>query len=165
MIVATTDHPARRSLRDPRRQTIHLLAAGIALLALLNILPMVVALHAPVSDRPANLLGGALLETWALGIVLIAVLHLVYLLYVLQLPDYSCVRVVSLFLLAVSTLYAVVLALRLLASEGNGLMRWLGLDSNVFSSSQEALWCFLMVLISGSLSYLAGRAASRLAAT
>ena len=161
IVVTPAPLPSRRQVRDPHKQAIQLVSAGVAILALLNTIPIVVAVRQPDSNAPATWLGGRVLEAWALAIILVTILQLVYLLYLLQLPDYSSLRMVSLLLLLISTSYALVLAVRLLASQGNGIMEMLGLDSNAFSSSQESLWCFLMTILTGVMSYVAGRAASR----
>jgi hypothetical protein len=162
LIVVTADSsPARRPVRDPHRQTLHLLAVAIAALALLSIIPIVVAMGQPLLEQPTSMAGGRVLQPWAMAIMLVAILHIAYMLYLLQLPDYSCVRVVSLFLLLVATSYAVMLGIRLLASGENRILESLGLEGNLFSSGQEASWCFLMMIITGVLSYLTGRAASR----
>ena len=97
------------------------------------------------------------LERWACAVLLVGMLELSYAVYLLQLPDWSSLRVVSFVTLGIAAVYAAVAGIRLLAASGNRVMEFWELDGNVFSSSQEALWCFLMVLLTGSLSYLAGR--------
>ena len=58
--------------------------------------------------------------------------------------------------LVVAGIYATAAAIRLLAAEGNRATAFWDLDGNAFSSSQEALWCFLMVVLTGLLSCFAG---------
>lgn len=160
-IVVTPAAVPRRPLGNPLLQTIYLLAAAVAAVAIVSVIPIVLALRQPLPEQSPSWIGVPVLEPWALAVILLAILHLAYVLYLLQLPDYSCMRVVALFLLLVSTSYAGVLGIRLLASNGNRIMESLGLDSNRFSADQEAAWCFLMTTLTGVLSYLAGRAASR----
>jgi hypothetical protein len=160
-LIVTTDEPLqRRGHQSAHAQTIQLLAVALSVMALLSILPVAVAMRAPVAMPQATWLGGRLLEPWGLAAILVAILHLVYMLYLIQLQDYSCVRVVSLFWLLVASGYALLLAIRLLASQQNRFIDMLALDQNLFSSNQEALWCFLMTTLSGVLSYAAGRAAT-----
>ncbi|MFO7903629.1 MAG: hypothetical protein ACQESR_07345 [Planctomycetota bacterium] len=162
IIVINTDSSApHRPAVDPSWLTVRLLALGIAVLALLDVVPVVVAARQSWGGHPTQWLHAHMLEPWALAVILVAILHLVYMIYLLQLPDYSCVRVVSCFLLVISTAYAIVLGVRLLAPSGNRLMTSLALESNPFSAQQESLWCFLMMTLTGVLSYLAGRAASQ----
>ncbi|MFW6172031.1 MAG: hypothetical protein ACODAD_16205 [Planctomycetota bacterium] len=146
---------------DPSLLTVRLLAVGIAVLALLDVFPVVVAARQGWGEPPTQWIDAHMLEPWAMAVILVAILHLVYMVYLLQLPDYSCVRVVSCFLLVISTAYAIVLGVRLLAPSSNRIMTSLALERNPFSSQQESLWCFLMMTLTGVLSYLAGRAASQ----
>jgi hypothetical protein len=79
-----------------------------------------------------------------------------YAVYVWQLADWSALRVVSWMTLMVASVYAVAAAIRGLATTGNRVTAYWDLDGNVFSSNQEFLWCFLMVVLTGLLSYLTG---------
>jgi hypothetical protein len=49
---------------------------------------------------------------------------------------------------------------RLLGTDDNRVLSLLALNRNALSTSQEALWCVLMALLSGLASFLAGRHAS-----
>lgn len=161
IVVKTDPSGLRHPTVDSSLLTVRLLAVGIAVLALLDVLPVVVATRQAWGESPTQWIHAHMLEPWALAAMLLAILHLVYMIYLLQLPDYSVVRVVACFLLVISTAYAIVLGVRLLAPGSNRLMTSLALESSPFSSRQEALWCFLMMTLTGVLSYLAGRAASQ----
>lgn len=161
IVIDTEPSRLHKGPTDTSGRTIRLLAVAMAVLALVGTLPIVLATPQPLAEPPTNWLSGQVLEPWALLVIVAAVLHLVYLIYLLQLPDYSCVRVVSLFLLVIATSYALVLGICMLAPTGNRVVELLALDSNRFSSQQESLWCFLMMTLTGALSYLAGHAASR----
>ncbi len=156
IVVETQVSPRRHTQRSRELQAVTWITAALALIALLSVVPVVVA-----QLESTGQLASPILERWALAIVLAAILHVVYILYLIQFPDWSCVWVVSLFLLLVTTLYATLLGIRLLAPDGNRIMELLELDGNQFSSAQEAGWCFLMVLITGVTSYLAGRVAAQ----
>ena len=98
---------------------------------------------------------------WACAALLLGFLELCYAVYLLQLPDWSSLRVVSIVTLGIAAVYAAVAGIRLLAAPGNRLMEFWELDGNVFSSSQEALWCLMLVLLTGSLSYAVGHLCTR----
>ncbi len=162
IVVAADASQSRRVSGDPNAQAIHLLAAGLVTLALLSTVPIILAMRQPLADQPISAFDGRLLAPWAVVILLTAILHFAYTIYLLQVRDYSCVWVVSLFLLAMSTGYALLLGMRLLAAEGNRVVAMLALDGNLFSSNQQTLWCFLMMTLTGVMSYQTGRTASRL---
>jgi hypothetical protein len=161
IVVPLPVHAPRISPYCVHRERRQLLSLALALLALVSVVPVALVLGQPATDAARNLLGAQPLDTWALLILLAFLLHLVYMLYLLQVPDWSATWVVSLFLLAVSTAYAALLGIRLLASAGNDVLGWLDLERNPFSRSQEILWCLLMTLLTGTLSYIMGRTAQR----
>lgn len=161
VVVPLPVHAPRISPQRIHRERRQLLALALVLLALVSVVPVGLVLAQGATDAARNLLGAQPLDTWALLILLAFLLHLVYVLYLLQVPDWSAPWVVSLFLLTVSTAYAALLGIRLLASAGNGVLGWLDLNRNPFSRSQEVLWCLLMTVLTGTLSYIMGRAAQR----
>ncbi len=156
IVIETDSTIVGRLPRSRKSHAVHWLAAAMAALALLSVVPIIVAQQQNLPQQTSPVL-----ERWAVAILLLAILHLVYMLYLIQLPDWSCVWVVSLFLLLVTTLYATLLGIRLLAPTGNQIMQSLELDGNLFSTSQEAGWCFLMVVTTGVTSYWAGRLGTR----
>ncbi|MHB0959267.1 MAG: hypothetical protein ACYC6N_13690 [Pirellulaceae bacterium] len=151
VIVVDTQFESRRhSHIDRERRMLGFLALALIMLALLGAVPAALALLQPGTFGPVRL------ERWAGAVLLLGILQLCYSVYLLQLPDWSSLRVVSFVTLAIAALYAGVAGIRLLAGPGNRIMEFWELDGNAFSSSQEALWCFMLVLLTGSLSYLAG---------
>jgi hypothetical protein len=126
------------------------MAAGLVVLAGIGLLPLGVDsflsrdVEMPRWDR------------WATAVCWLSMLEASYAVYVWQLVDRSAMRVVSWMTLVVAGIYATAAAIRLLAAEGNRATAFWDLDGNAFSSSQEALWCFLMVVLTGLLSCLAG---------
>lgn len=153
-IVVDTRSEARTSARGAReRHRFQAVGWSLMLLALINAVPVLTAvLQLQATSWIAH-------ERWALGILVLSVLQLCYAIYVLQLPDQSSARVVSYVTLAIAGLYAIVTGIRMLAAPGNRIMESLELDSNIFSSRRETLWCFAVVLLTGTVSYLASRAA------
>jgi hypothetical protein len=136
---------------DGDRSQLWLIALALLGLALLGAVPVAIALCAPKD------VGVVRLERWACAALLLGFLELCYAVYLLQLPDWSSLRVVSFVTLGIAAVYAAVAGIRLLAAPGNRLMEFWELDGNVFSSSQEALWCLMLVILTGSLSYVVGR--------
>jgi len=160
-IVAAPPWSPRGKRRDPRRPTLHLLCASIFLLALLNIAPVLVAIPSSAPDPSIVLPARHTLENWGVIGIALASLHVAYCVYLLQLPARASLSVVSLFLLLVASAYALLMAVRLFGTENHQLVQWLALDHHRFTAGQQALWCFLLVLLSGLVSYLTGRAATR----
>ncbi|MHB8970930.1 MAG: hypothetical protein ACYC3X_01130 [Pirellulaceae bacterium] len=150
IIVDTTVEFRTRLRGDRDRRSLRFVALALVLLAILGAVPVAVALLQPRDLNPVRL------ERWSCAVLLVGMLELSYAVFLLQLPDWSSLRVVSFVTLGIAAVYAAVAGIRLLAGSGNRIMEFWELDGNVFSSSQEALWCFLMVLLTGSLSYLAG---------
>ncbi len=101
----------------------------------------------------------AAIPTWALLTYLVAILHLAYAIYLVQLPDWSTVWVTTAITLMTSAAYATLLGLRLLVSDQHRLIHFLQLDINRFHAGQEAGWCFIMLMLTGVVSYFAGRSA------
>jgi hypothetical protein len=135
---------------DGARRQLWLIALALLGLAVLGAVPVALALCAP------NEFGAVRLERWACAVLLLGFLELCYTVYLLQLPDWSSLRVVSIVTLGIAAVYAAVAGVRLLAAPGNRLLEFWELDGNVFSSSQEVLWCLMLVLLTGSLSYVVG---------
>ncbi len=144
---------ARPSARvDPGRRLARTIGWCLALLSAISVLPVAIALWRSHSIA---------LERWALGLLILAALQLSYAVYLVQLPDWSSMRVVSIVTLGIAALYAVLAGMRMLAAPGNSVLEALELEGNLFSSRQQILWCFAMMLLTSSLSYLAGRASGR----
>lgn len=140
---------------DGTRRQLWLIALALMGLALWGAVPVAIAMCEPKE------FGAVRLERWACAALLLGFLELCYAVYLLQLPDWSSLRVVSIVTLGIAAVYAAVAGIRLLAAPGNRLMEFWELDGNVFSSSQEALWCLMLVLLTGSLSYAVGHLCTR----
>ncbi|MCP4812050.1 MAG: hypothetical protein GY888_06040 [Planctomycetaceae bacterium] len=94
---------------------------------------------------------------WTYLILIAGILQLAYAVYLYQLPDWSTVWVISLVSLIVTTLYAVLLVIRLLASDMNSVLVMLQLHYESVSVGKQAGWCFCMLLVYGTFTYFAGR--------
>lgn len=147
----------RANQRSAEHQAVQLLASAVVLVAAFNVIPVLLSVLGPRETWNAS----STLERWAVGLLWISIVYVVYAFYLVQIPDWSSIRVVALVTLTVTSLHAALAGLRLLVAGGNWLTQYLDLDGNRFSSAQEAGWCFIMVLLTGSLSYAAGRYSSR----
>jgi len=97
---------------------------------------------------------------WALLVLLVSFLQLAYAVYLVQLPDWTSVWVVTIFLLAVAGFYAMSLGLVFLASPTGWLLGSGGLQiADKMAEGKAALWCLCMIGISTVVAYFAGRLA------
>ena len=83
--------------RDHDQHMVQAIGWSLALLALLNAVPVAIVLLRPQDP------GATHLERWALGILLLGILQLCYAIYLLQVPDWSSARVVSFVTLGIAT--------------------------------------------------------------
>jgi hypothetical protein len=96
---------------------------------------------------------------WAWMLLLISAIQLAYALYLVQLPDWASVRVVSIVTLSLATGYAMLLGNLLLAERQGQLIRLLELTGRA-SQNRAAFWCLIMLSISILLAYFSGRISS-----
>jgi hypothetical protein len=92
-------------------------------------------------------------------LLLLGALQGVYALYLIQLPDWSTVWVVSIVMLVLAAGYAMLLAVLALGGGNTPLATALELDE--FADQRPELVCLILLALSGLLSYLLGRASYR----
>lgn len=126
------------------------LAAGLVVIALLGCIPVL-----PVwgSEGPEPL------PPWAVLFILVGVLQAAFAAYFALWPADASALVVASFGLLTTAGYAMLLAVRMLVRDDHAWSRFWQLDVNSFTRSQEAGWCFVMLLLVGMWTYLAGRLA------
>lgn len=106
-------------------------------------------LHAP---------GSSGIGRWALVVLLLGCVESAYAIYLLQLPDWTSVRVVAGILLCLAGLYAMGLAIVLIADPAGRLIGPGGLQlTDKLAGGRAALWCLCMVSLSAVLAFFAGR--------
>lgn len=149
-IVIRTHLEGPRPRMDPNERRVRIVAVSLIALALVGLIPLFVN---ALLTRDVESVGW---EHWATAAFWFSMLEFCYAVYVWQLADWSALRVVSWMTLLVAGVYAMAAAFRGLAANGNRVTAFWDLDGNAFSSSQEVLWCFLMVVLTGLLSYAAG---------
>ena len=136
--------------RDKRRLVLHL-GLSIAATAVVGALPAVLALaeqFGTESFLPT--------ERWIQVLLFITGIQIAYALYLVQLPDWSSVRVVSLVLMLVTAAYAMVLGVAIMSKEQSHIVRALDLIGRL-QGGKALSWCFLMLCLTGSVAYFSGR--------
>ena len=128
------------------RRTARGLAAGLACAAVLSLLPLVLTRHVDLRTAPP----------WALWIVILAVVQLVYAAWLANAPDWATVHVQMILSAAMTTIYAMAMTLVLLTPSTRTLI--LGLDE---VRRLGAAWCGLMVLIMAAATWYSGRTSTR----
>ena len=126
-------------------QTVQLLAATLAAVALFNAAPALVK-HANLATAP----------DWARIVLFISALQLVYVAWMASIPDWSTVWMGMLVFALVSTMYAVAMAVVMYTPLNSPL--GLGL-SDVRHSA--AGWCFAVLALNGMMTYVCGRVAGK----
>ena len=92
---------------------------------------------------------------WAYLQVFIAGLHIIYAIYLYQIPDWSTLRTIAFAMLVLAMLYGVVSS-GLLIGGGQGIIaHFLMLPSDLLN--QAAIWCVAMLCLATLISYLTGR--------
>lgn len=97
---------------------------------------------------------------WALVLFLLGVVQLAYAAFLVQLPDWTSVWVVTIYSLLLAAIYAAVLGLVLLSDETGIVVAALQL-SDKLAGGKAVLWCLSMVSISTILAFFAGRLSAR----
>lgn len=131
------------------------LTAAVAVVAILGMLPGLwdIVDHLRADSSPG-------IAPWAQVLCWVSCVQLVYCIYLVQLPDFSAVRVVAFVTLLIAAGYAMVLGLALLAKDQSQLVRALQLEDQLRGGRATA-WCFLMLCILSLLAYVAGRVGLR----
>ena len=125
-------------------QNVHLIACGMALAALFAAAPAL---------RHINL---AAAPDWARLVLLISAVQLAYVAWMVTLPDWSSVWVVMLVYAVVTALYCAGMALFMYTPADSPLA--LELDERARYSASG--WCAAVVLLTGMMTFVAGRASA-----
>jgi len=134
---------------------IYQLAAALVAAALFSVAPaiwdIVEYVQIPESQFVAR---------WALVLLLLGAVQIAYTIYLLQLPDWTSVWVITVYLLFLAALYAAVLGLVLISSDSGLVVGALQLADKL-AGGKAVLWCLCMVGISTILAFFAGRLSAR----
>lgn len=138
-----------------KRTGVYQLGLTVILAAVFGIVPAIMDifdhLRSPISPGVAP---------WAYLLLLAGTVQMAYAMYVMQLVDWSSVRMVSVFLLVLAAGYAMLLGLLLLGDRQNPVILTLGLGDKL-DGHKATGWCLVMVSITGWLAYFAGRMSAR----
>lgn len=123
-----------------KTQTVYMLGVGLALVVLASALPALG--HLNIVEAPG----------WARAVFLLAALQLVYIAWMMALPDWSTVWVGMWLFAVVAALYAMVLMIVTFTAPGKPMML------SLYDVQQTAKgWSAIMVLLMGLMSYMCGR--------
>lgn len=123
--------------------------------AIFSVFPSAWDLFAYASGTSASPLG-----RWAIVLGMLGVVQVAYAIYLIQLPDWTTVWMVTLFALASAALYAMALGLTIISGEDGWLVRFLQLHDKV-AGGKAALWCLCMMSVMTLLAFFAGRISVR----
>ncbi|MFP6750964.1 MAG: hypothetical protein VB855_04770 [Pirellulaceae bacterium] len=136
------------------RATIVGFAIGLLVLSAIEVIPALISIiQNSRLDEPEAL------HNWVYLLLLIGILQLAYAFYLWHLPDFSSLWVVSLSALAVATLHAFLLAIRILGDENHSIIARLQLNLETLSPGKQAGWCLVILILFGTYCYFAGRTA------
>jgi hypothetical protein len=127
---------------------------GLTLLGVTLVEMIPAMIHSVRTEFPFLTLSGA--PTWAQAVLALCLLQLVYILWMVTLPDWSTVWTMMLVYGAVSGVYGFGLAISLLTPRDQELMLQLEAVRRL-----TPLWCGAMVLLAFLAAFLCGRAGAR----
>ena len=132
------------------------IAVAVVLAALFGAMPAIWDVVETIRYRDAP--GSPFVARWALLMLLIGGVEAAYGLYLVQLPDWASVWVVTLVLLTITGFYAMGLAVVLIADPAGWLLGADGLQlTEKLTAGKAALWCLCLVSLSTILAFFAGR--------
>ncbi len=137
-----------------KRWAVYQFGIGLILAALFGAIPAVmdVVEHLRTVDSPG-------VSRWAYALLLLSGIQLAYAVYLIQLPDWSTVRVVSMVTLVLATVYAILLAVTTLATQDHQIIQFLELADKF--GKKATGWSVILLGISSLLAYLSGRISLR----
>ena len=138
-----------------RRWTVYQLAAAMILASLFSATPAVldIAEHLRSVDSPG-------VARWACLLLLAALVQFAYTIYMVQVPDWSTVWVVSLATLFWAFVYAMLVAVLIMGQPQSHVVQLLGLEDQLHGN-RAAGWCAIMLSLTCLLAYAAGRTSVR----
>ncbi len=138
-----------------RRWTVYQLAAAMILASLFSTIPAVLDIIEHL--RSVDSVGVA---RWAYLLLLVAMVQSAYTIYMVQLPDWGTVWVVSLATLILAFLYAMLVAVLIMGQPQSQIVQLLGLEDQMHGN-RAAGWCAIMLSLTCLLAYAAGRTSVR----
>lgn len=135
--------------------TVRWLATALLITGLIGIVPAIIdVVEHSLSDTSEGL------SRWACGLLLVGLLQCAYAVYLVQLPDWSSVWVVTCFSLVIAASYAAMFGLTLLSSDQGHFVQILDLADRLRGGKATA-WCLIMLSLMSLTSYFSGRVGTR----
>ncbi|MBI2477856.1 MAG: hypothetical protein HYV60_04190 [Planctomycetia bacterium] len=135
--------------------TVRWLAAAILITSFIGMVPAIIdVVEHSLSDTSDGV------SRWACGLLLVGVLQCAYAVYLVQLPDWSSVGVVTCFTLAIAASYAAMFGLTLMSSDQGHFVQLLDLADRLRGGKATA-WCLIMLSLMSLTSYFSGRVGAR----
>ena len=131
------------------------LAAAVIAAALFSLFPSMWDLI----DYLQNLQGAAVAR-WAIVVGVLAAVQIAYAIYLIQLPDWTTVWMVTLFALGCAAIYAMALGLTVISGKDGSLVHFLQLSEQI-AAGRAPLWCLCMMSVMTLLAFFAGRISVR----
>ena len=131
------------------------LAAAMIVAAVFSISPSAWDLFDYASGTSASPLG-----RWAIVLGMLGAVQVAYAIYLIQLPDWTTVWMVTLFALASAALYAMALGLTIISGEDGWVVGLLQLSDKVAGGTAWK-WCLCMMSVMTLLAFFAGRISVR----
>jgi len=138
-----------------KRLAVYQLAAAMIAAAVFAMIPGAwdVVEHLTIPESP-------FVARWAFLLLTLGLVQIGYSVYLIQLPDWTTVWVITLYALAMAAVYAMVFGLTLITSTDGTLVGALQLEDKV-AGGQAALWCLCMASLFTLLGFFAGRMSVR----
>jgi hypothetical protein len=138
-----------------KRLAVYQLAAAMIAAALFAMIPAVwdVLEYLRIPNSP-------FVARWAIVLLMLSLVQIGYSVYLVQIPDWATVWVITLYALAMAAVYAMVFGLTLITSTDGALVGALQLHDKV-AGGQAALWCLCMASVFTLLAFFAGRISVR----
>lgn len=134
---------------------VYQLAAAVLAAAIFAMVPAVwdVVEYLRIPDSPY-------IARWAFLLLMLGLVQIGYGVYLIQLPDWTTVWVITLYSLAMAAIYAMVFGLTLITSTDGTLVAALQLQDKV-AGGQAALWSLCQASLYTLLAFFAGRMSVR----
>ncbi|QEG20989.1 hypothetical protein [Mariniblastus fucicola] len=143
-----------RKSHDDRVVLARFLAACLVGVAIVNVVPAAIYWY-----RWSSMDVVEPLPRWIYLQIFAALLHIVYAVFLVQVPDWASLRAVSFAMLAIAMTFGI-LSTGLIVGDGGGFIpQFLGLESGLVR--RAGLWCVAMLCVATLASYLGGRESAR----
>jgi hypothetical protein len=131
--------------------TVRWLATAILITGLVGTIPAIIDVVEHLLSQTSDGL-----SRWACALLFVGLLQSAYAFYLIQLPDWSSVWVVTTFTLALAAGYAAMFGLTMLANDHSHLIQVLDLADRLRGGKATA-WCLIMLSLMSLTSYFSGR--------